>query len=497
MAKEEIIMTEINYEEIYENERRKEREKYSQCATLILNNVEILKELGTDASVLKSMERTAKNYQNMSNDIFDGIQELHVARAIPQPSNFQIPEEYIEITAEELEKMADGYIPYVVSDHLEQDDHEKWLLQRRNGIGGSDAGAIIGADKYSTSSYKAVSKLRPADIPDMPVDAQKQYTFDIGHAVEAPILLYYMRITGYRIFVDRRTFQHPKYPFMFVDTDCFALTSNGELIGIECKSFGEMAKAKWKGGVYGVANQDGSIPMVGNEGYIWQTRHSMAIMNLNRWDIVANYLDNNTSNYCIVTVYRDFEEEARLINAEMKFYESIRKGIIPTIENGDKNKCDAIIESLLHDADHKKGISPTFDQSKVDANLTEYMRAANEIERLNEEKKSLCEAIDAQIADKQVIQSEAQIAILEEMGGAEEIKARYNDVDYSIERTYAFKPKQELNFDVFKRDYASLYAELQAKNVITTKFSKQKLKVTTLEKKLALEKAKARRAKKI
>ena len=239
------------------------------------------------------------------------------------------------LKAEELDL---NYQPEIVIPDIEALTNEEWLESRMEGIGGSDAGAILGLNKYTTAYQICRSKLGfTGEAERTPED---QYTLDYGHANEKPILDYYARKTGFEVFTDRAQYRHPLYPFMLADCDGFARTPEGELIGLELKTYNFRLQSQWHSGVFG---KDGIIK---NPEYAAQVAHYMAVMNLNRYDLLAQ-CGNQADDLIVVTFRRDLNFEASLIDAEKRFWEDLQAGIYPEVKALRKESYERVVEALL------------------------------------------------------------------------------------------------------------------------------------------------------
>lgn len=232
-----------------------------------------------------------------------------------------------------------NYKPGVKVEDIEAITHDEWLHSRRfgyskpgepdiYGIGGSDAGGIMGANKYLIPEVLAEAKINGI-APEL--DEDSLFRTECGHVMELPIWHLYARITGlgvleenmdagignYGCFVDRGQYYHPLHPFMFGDCDAAAITKEGERIGLEIKTYDASLAYKWKEGVLGQGAR------IKNPEYEWQVRHYMAVLNLDRFDIVA-CCDFNPNNVKIITVYRDLDKEKLLIEKEEAFIKALQ-----------------------------------------------------------------------------------------------------------------------------------------------------------------------------
>ena len=262
---------------------------------------------------------------------------------------------------EQLEKQAKAldmdlnYEQKVLIPNIFECGETEWIKSMKNGIGSSSAAVALGRSQYKTPSEIVLEKVTGKGLP-MDDDPVTQYRLDSGHQQEAAILKWYANTIGYEIAlvdpenpstsevkdvseiteeewaawegkgvvcVDHARYAHPLYPWIFTDPDGICYPPNrAKKYCIECKTGDSREFAfKWKTGIY----PDGKV---GNPGYVCQARHHMAVLNVDRCDVVAA-CDFNAANIVVVTIYRDMEEEKKLIEGETKIWKSVEAGEIP------------------------------------------------------------------------------------------------------------------------------------------------------------------------
>lgn len=133
----------------------------------------------------------------------------------------------------------------------------EWLAARRNGIGGSDVGSILGFNKYK-SPYQVwldkTGQLEPDDLTSEPA-----YW---GNVLEEVVAQEFTERTGKRVRRANRMFSHPKYPFLNANIDRDIVGENAIL---ECKTANSFLSSHWEGD---------NIP----EQYIFQVQHYMNVL---------------------------------------------------------------------------------------------------------------------------------------------------------------------------------------------------------------------------
>lgn len=125
---------------------------------------------------------------------------------------------------------------------------EEWLNERKKGIGGSDASAIVGENPYKTTIQlweEKTGRKQAEDISDKPY---VQYgTKAEDHLRE----LFKLDFPQYEVTHEENTIiKHPTYPFLFASLDGRLINKDtGELGILEIKTTNilqSMQKEKWK-----------------------------------------------------------------------------------------------------------------------------------------------------------------------------------------------------------------------------------------------------------
>ena len=104
---------------------------------------------------------------------------------------------------------------------------EEWLVYRRSGIGGSDAGAIAGLNPYSTAYSAYLDKLGEAE-PITETEAMRQ-----GMELEEYVAKRFCEHTGKRVKRCEYILRSKAHPFMLADVDRLVVGENAVL---ECKT---------------------------------------------------------------------------------------------------------------------------------------------------------------------------------------------------------------------------------------------------------------------
>ena len=193
---------------------------------------------------------------------------------------------------------------------------EEWLEYRRQGIGGSDAAALMGVSPFATARDLYYDKLKIVSYKD---DDSNWVEKRIGHLLEDLVAEIFCKKTDYHIYQIHKMFRHPVYSFMLADIDYFITLPNGETAILEIKTTNYNAKDKWW--------FDGKKTVPVN--YEIQGRHYMTVMDLDHVFYCCLY-GNNEDEVIIRHIERDKAYEDELIALESDFWNNyIQKKIPP------------------------------------------------------------------------------------------------------------------------------------------------------------------------
>lgn len=186
---------------------------------------------------------------------------------------------------------------------------EEWLASRRNGVGGSDASAILGLNPYSSPLRVYLDKIGKGEEPETN-EAMRQ-----GTDLEQYVADRFVEATGKKVRKCNKILQHPDYPWMLANIDRDII---GENAGLECKTTSPYSKFKF---------DEGEI----NPHYFWQCVHYMAVTGAERWYVSIVVLGKAHHVFCIE---RDEDAIAQLIEAERNFWQNHVVPRVPPLPMG-------------------------------------------------------------------------------------------------------------------------------------------------------------------
>lgn len=202
-------------------------------------------------------------------------------------------------------------------------DKTEWLKYRKQGIGGSDAGAVCGLNPYRTAMQVYHDKTSD-EIEEIDNEAMRQ-----GREFEDYVARRFMEATGKKVRRANYMFQDEEKPFMLADVDRMLV---GENAGLECKTASPFMAEKWK---------DGKIPM----SYQIQCHHYMSVCNAEAWYIAVLIYGREFKYY---KIERDEQVITDLIQIEKDFWKNhVEKRILP--EPDGSKLSDSVIAEYFKD----------------------------------------------------------------------------------------------------------------------------------------------------
>ncbi|MEH7521976.1 YqaJ viral recombinase family protein [Bacillus sp. JJ1503] len=189
---------------------------------------------------------------------------------------------------------------------------EEWLKARKAGIGGSDAAAIAGLNKWKSPVGVYLDKTGQA--PDVDMAGEAAYW---GNMMEDIVAQEFSKRTGLKVRRRNAILKHPEHHFMLANVDRLIV---GAREGLECKTASEYLKDLWEGE---------EIPA----SYLLQCQHYMAVTGYVAWHIAVLIGGNK---FVYKKVERDEELIQYLIDIEKNFWEEhVLKQIPPAFDGSD------------------------------------------------------------------------------------------------------------------------------------------------------------------
>jgi putative phage-type endonuclease len=249
---------------------------------------------------------------------------------------------------------------------------DEWLELRRQGIGGSDAAAIVGLDRYRSAFdvYAEKIGLKP-EQPDN--EAMRQ-----GRDLEQYVAERFVEATGKKVRRRNAMLQHPEYPFMIANIDRWVV---GENAGLECKTTSVLNRAKFS---------QGEFP----PNYYVQCVHYMAVTGTERWYLAVLVLNNA---FHVFTIERDEAEAQALIEVEKDFWENHILKQIPPAPDGSEATSE-VIKQLFPEAREREEVALYGHEEKIQ----QYLELDARVKELTQERDAIKQELQLALADAEI-----------------------------------------------------------------------------------------------
>lgn len=194
-------------------------------------------------------------------------------------------------------------------------DHDKWLKTRNLGIGGSDAGAIMGMNPWK-GPYELWLEKTGQVIPE---DISGKESVYWGTVLEETVAEEFARRAEKRV---RRAgmMQNNENPWMLANVDRLVI---GEKAGLECKTTNAFSVKEWEAD---------SLP----DSYYWQCQHYMLVTGLPVWYIAVLIGGNH---FDFKAIPKNDDDVKALYDAENEFWnKNVKERIMPEIDGSKSTK---------------------------------------------------------------------------------------------------------------------------------------------------------------
>ena len=119
--------------------------------------------------------------------------------------------------------------------------HEEWLEERKKSLGGSDVGAVLGMNEY-TSPYTVWAE-KTGKLPSFEGNEWTR----MGNDLESYVAERFCEASGLKVVKDNSTWRNSKYPHLHANIDRKVV---GMKAGVECKLTSELNAKKYKNGEF-------------------------------------------------------------------------------------------------------------------------------------------------------------------------------------------------------------------------------------------------------
>lgn len=253
-------------------------------------------------------------------------------------------------------------------------DRQEWLNWRVGGVGGSDAGIILGLNKYKTAFELWLEKTGQVVPEEINNDA-----IHFGNVLEDIVAKEFSERTGKKVRRRNQMLQHDEYEFMTANLDREVV---GEKALLECKTANAFLAKEW---------ENDEIPAT----YLIQCQHYLAVTGYEKAYIA-----------CLIGgqrfVWKEINRDEELINiiiqAEKDFWENnVLGGQAPVLDGS--SAAEKYIKERFSSADPGKEIALSSDSLRL---LERYENIKTYLEEFEKDKKEIENLIKMELTDAEI-----------------------------------------------------------------------------------------------
>ena len=241
--------------------------------------------------------------------------------------------------------------------------HEVWLDERRKGIGGSDASAIIGLNHWSSPYTVWADKLGKLPLKE------DNEAMRLGRDLEDYVAKRFTEETGKKVRRENYIIRNPMFPFAHANVDRMVV---GEDAGLECKTTSVLNLKSFKNGTY-------------PDNYYVQCVHYMMVTGCKKWHLAVLVLGKE---FKVFEIERDEAEIEALRRSEEEFWRYVETSTPPPAD-GSKST-EKTISTIYPDS-----TGETVSLMAYERELAEYMAISAQISALEERKKEPANKVKA------------------------------------------------------------------------------------------------------
>jgi putative phage-type endonuclease len=221
---------------------------------------------------------------------------------------------------------------------------KQWLEIRKIGIGGSDAGAVCGVNRWKSAMAVYLEKVGQLNL------VEENEAIEWGKALEPIIKLKFQQRSGYRVEDVPYVLQHRKLPWMIANVDGIVEMEDG--IGVlEVKNAGEFTRLEW---------EEDRLP----DNYYIQLQHYLEVTGL-EYGIIVCLLGGKKLVW--KKVPRDEQVIKYIVDIEEQFWKDVQNRIMPqpTGTAGDKELLQKLFVNEKHNSSIElSSLQPQYDEYK-------------------------------------------------------------------------------------------------------------------------------------
>ncbi len=212
-------------------------------------------------------------------------------------------------------------------------NHEEWLEERKKSLGGSDVGAVLGMNAYSSPYTVWAEK-----TGKLPAFEGNEWT-RLGNDLEGYVAQRFSEASGLKVVNDSATWRNDKYPHLHANIDRKVV---GMKAGVECKLTSELNAKKYR---------DGEFP----DRFYAQCVEYLCVTELERWFLavliygkgikiyqMTRIVDDVKPEWCEASVYVSDEEIEALAKTTADFWNNYVLTDTPPMADGSDSTSETL-----------------------------------------------------------------------------------------------------------------------------------------------------------
>ncbi|MED5589600.1 YqaJ viral recombinase family protein [Bacillus subtilis] len=240
---------------------------------------------------------------------------------------------------------------------------DEWLLERRKGIGGSDASVILGINKWQTPFELWLDK-----TGQVPVSESGSEAAYFGSLLEDIVAKEFEIRSGKKVRRRKAMLRHPKHDFILANVDRMIV---GEKAILECKTTSAYNLKEW---------EDDEIP----DSYIVQVQHYLGVLGPEYKKAYFAVLIGGNK-FVWKEIERDDELIAMIFQAEIEFWnDKVLSGKAPVLDGS--SAAEEYLKKRYAEAEGGKVIDLTSDNK---TRIQQYLQLKEQINELSLQAKEL------------------------------------------------------------------------------------------------------------
>lgn len=209
---------------------------------------------------------------------------------------------------------------------IKTNTHEEWLEERKKSLGGSDVGAVLGMNAYSSAYTVWAEK-----TGKLPPFEGNEWT-RLGNDLEGYVAERFCDASSLKVVKDNSTWRNDKYPHLHANIDRKVV---GMKAGVECKLTSELNAKKYV---------NGEFP----DRFYAQCVTYLAVTELDRWFLAVLIYGKGIKIYqmtripndvvpewCEASVYIDDNEINAMVQATAEFWSCVQTNTAPMLDGSD------------------------------------------------------------------------------------------------------------------------------------------------------------------